>query len=90
MDSINFRKKEKEKISLLYKELYFLISSLLVIRRKRTAVDKVVSLRDPGSFLVVCNYSEQATVSVAVSFLSNKVNGTALLSKHIVGINPSL
>lgn len=90
MDSINFRKKEKEKISLLYKELYFLISSLLVIRRKRTAVDKVVSLRDPGSFFVVCNYSEQATVSVAVSFLSNKVNGTALLSKHIVGINPSL
>lgn len=88
MDSINFRKKEK--ISLLYKELYFLISSLLVIQRKRTAVDKVVSLRDPGSFFVFCNYSEQATVSVAVSFLSNTVNGTALLSKHIVGINPLL
>jgi len=70
--------------------MFFLISSLLVIQRKQTPLDRVVSLTDQASSLAFRSYSEQAPVSVAVSFLSNKVNGTALLSKCIVGINPLL
>lgn len=60
------------------------------MQTKKTPVDKVFSLGDPGSFLVFHNYFKQATVFVAVSFLSNEINGTALLRKHIVGINPLL
>lgn len=80
MEQITFAKRKKnEKKSVLYKESYFLISSLLVIQRKQTPVERVVSLGDPGSFVILHLYSKQATVSAAVSFLRNK--GTALLSQ---------
>lgn len=90
MDSINFAERKKKKKHLLPKELYFVISSLLVIQRKQPPVDRVESWRDPGSSLAFHHYSDQATVPAAISFLNNKVNGTASVSKWIVGINPLL
>lgn len=84
--SINFvERKEEKKAYCIFSFILF-----LVMETKKTPVDKVFSLGDPGSFLVFHNYFEQATVFVAVSFLSNEINGTAFLRKHIVGINPLL